>query len=105
MSELTPKEAADMLGVARNTVRLWAESGRLPCRLTARGHRRFDEHLVRELAQLRHGPPEPADRDVRGWRRCADAMLNAAVSDLGLGTAAAAPFRAALIALRSNDSI
>ncbi|MGE0026864.1 MAG: hypothetical protein AB7O78_09920 [Thermoleophilia bacterium] len=32
MSELTPGEAAEILGVARSTVRLKAESGRRPCR-------------------------------------------------------------------------
>jgi excisionase family DNA binding protein len=104
MAELTPREAAEILGVARNTVRLWAESGRLPCRVTAGGHRRFDERVVRQWADLPRGPAEPADRDVCGWRRCADAMLNAAIKDLGAGTEAAAPFRAALIALRGADS-
>jgi excisionase family DNA binding protein len=101
MAELTPKEAAELLGVARNTVRLWAESGRLPCRLTTGGHRRFDENVVRQWAELRRGPTEPAPADVHGWRRCADAMLAAAIADLGAGTDAAAPFRAALVALRA----
>jgi excisionase family DNA binding protein len=101
MAEVTPKEAAEILGVATNTVRLWAESGRLPCRLTAGGHRRFDEHVVRQWAELRRAPTEPAPADVYGWRRCADAMLVAAVADLGAGTDAAAPFRAALVALRA----
>ena len=46
-----------------------------------------------------------ADREVSGWRRCADAMLSAAIKDLGLRTEAAAPFRAALTALREGDSV
>ena len=75
MAELTPKEAAEILGVARN----------------------------RQWADLRRESPEPADHYLAGWRRCADAMLNAAVKDLGPGTEAAAPFRAALIALRGSE--
>jgi hypothetical protein len=76
MSEPTQKDAAEIRGATRNTVRQWADR--------------------------RRGPTEPADRDVCGWQRCADAMLNAAIRDLGAGTDAAAPFRAALVALRAR---
>ena len=102
VGELTPKEAAEILGVARNTVRLWAESGRLPCPSHGRAAT-ADEVVVREWAEASPRTSEPAERDVCGWRRCADAMLRAAVADLGAGTEAAAPFRAALIALRGGN--
>ena len=105
MAELTPKEAAEILGVARNTVRLWQSP--VACRAESPlvGTGASNEHVVRQWADLRREPSEPADHYLAGWRRCADAMLNAAVKDLGPGTEAAAPFRAALIALRGRDSV
>ncbi len=96
--DLTPKQAAAIAGVATNTVRSWARAGRLPYRLTAGGHRRFDEATIREWAALRSvgGPEEPDDPRVDGWRRSAEALLRAAIADLGAGSQGAAPFRAAL---------
>lgn len=102
VGELTPKQAAAIAGVATNTVRLWAAAGQLPCRLTPGGHRRFDEEAVREWAALRARPvpEEPAGPRADAWRRSAEALLGAAIADLGPATGSAAPFRAALLLFR-----
>lgn len=102
MPELTPKQAAAIAGVATNTIRLWARSGHLPHRLTAGGHRRFDEATVREWVALHAtpAPAEPAGPLADGWSRSAEALLRAAIADLGPTTQASAPFRASLRALR-----
>lgn len=44
-------KAANQLGVTPATVRRWTDSGFLPCRRTAGGHRRIDRRDVDELAQ------------------------------------------------------
>jgi excisionase family DNA binding protein len=38
---LTPRQAADRLGVTAETVVAWADAGKLPCFRTLGGHRRF----------------------------------------------------------------
>lgn len=58
---LTTSEAAAMLGVSVPTIRLWADSGRLPCHRTAGGHRRFE---VDELADWLRGADAPPPRAV-----------------------------------------
>ena len=42
-----------MLGVSVPTVRLWADSGRVPCHRTAGGHRRFEVEELRVLGTQR----------------------------------------------------
>ena len=51
-----------MLGVSVPTVRLWADSGRVPCHRTAGGHRRFE---VEELADWLRSADAPPPRSVR----------------------------------------
>ena len=51
---LRPAEAAELLGVHPKTVSRWAKEGRLPCRRTLGGHRRYPEHQIRELAAGLH---------------------------------------------------
>lgn len=46
---LTLGEAADRLGVHPNTLRRWADQGRIPFMLTLGGHRRFGLHQIEEL--------------------------------------------------------
>ena len=50
---LTPRQAADLLGVCSRTVTRWADLGHLPYIMTLGGHRRFREADV--LALRRHG--------------------------------------------------
>ncbi len=59
---LTTGEAAAMLGVSVPTVRLWADTGRVPCHRTAGGHRRFE---VEELADWLRSADAPPPRSVR----------------------------------------
>ncbi len=59
---LTTSEAAAMLGVSVPTIRLWADSGRVPCHRTAGGHRRFE---VEELADWLRSADAPPPRAVR----------------------------------------
>ncbi len=46
---LTPREAAEMLGVSRKTVVRWAAEGRIPSLVTLGGHRRFKRDEIEEL--------------------------------------------------------
>ena len=48
---LTPKEAAETLGVSPITIRQWAQKGDLASVTTQGGHRRFREEDVRKFAQ------------------------------------------------------
>jgi excisionase family DNA binding protein len=51
---LSLQEASEMLGVHPSTLRLWADSGKIPTVRTPGGHRRFAESDVRALLE-----PEP----------------------------------------------
>lgn len=46
---LTPGEVARLVGVSPTTVTRWAREGKLRCRTTLGGHRRFEPSVVREL--------------------------------------------------------
>lgn len=59
---LTTSEAAALLGVSVPTIRLWADSGRVPCHKTPGGHRRFE---VEELADWLRSADAPPPRSVR----------------------------------------
>jgi len=59
---LTTSEAAAMLGVSVPTIRMWADSGRVPCHRTAGGHRRFE---VEELADWLRSADAPPPRAVK----------------------------------------
>ena len=48
-SLLTPAEVAELLRVDRKTVTRWAKAGKLSCRRTRGGHRRYIEAEVRSL--------------------------------------------------------
>lgn len=46
---LTPGEVARLVGVSPTTVTRWAREGKLRCRTTLGGHRRFEPSVVKEL--------------------------------------------------------
>jgi excisionase family DNA binding protein len=48
---LTPREAAEMLGVSPKTVVRWAAEGRIPSLVTLGGHRRFKRQEIEDLLQ------------------------------------------------------
>lgn len=54
-------EAAELLGVSPDTVRRWADAGRLPTVRTPQGHREIDPA---ELARFAASLPEPPARTV-----------------------------------------
>ncbi len=59
MSELRIGQAAELLGVSPDTVRRWADDGRLPTRRTSGGHRVVDGVALAELAAAQASAPEP----------------------------------------------
>ncbi len=46
---LTPREVARLVGVSPTTVTRWAREGKLRCKTTLGGHRRFEQGVVHEL--------------------------------------------------------
>lgn len=54
---VTPREAAKELGVSTDTLRRWAEEGRITVELTAGGHRRYD---LAEIRRMLAGPRDEA---------------------------------------------
>lgn len=82
---LTSTQAAAYLGVARRTLRLWADDGRVPHYRTPGGHRRF---LRSDLAALRAQrqvgrPLRDPDRQAMAWAQAIDEALASAVAALG----------------------
>lgn len=57
--DLSPAEAAEILGVHRDTVARWADRGKLPSWRTPSGYRRFRRADVEALL-----PQSPADTAV-----------------------------------------
>ena len=51
---LRPADVAALLHVSPKTVTRWAKEGKLPCRRTLGGHRRYPEPEIRELAAGLH---------------------------------------------------
>lgn len=63
MGSLRPGQAADLLGVSVDTVRRWADSGRLPTTRTASGQRLIDSaELARFLAESARPDETPGFR-------------------------------------------
>lgn len=58
MSELRIGQAAELLGVSADTVRRWADDGRLPTRRTTGGQRIVDGAALAELAVEQARTPE-----------------------------------------------
>jgi excisionase family DNA binding protein len=50
---LTPRQAAELLGVNTNTLARWVRAGMLPAVTTPGGHRRYRRADVRALSQER----------------------------------------------------
>jgi molybdopterin-binding protein len=59
MSELRIGQAAELLGVSADTVRRWADEGRLPTRRTTGGQRLVDGAALAGLAVEQASTPEP----------------------------------------------
>jgi molybdopterin-binding protein len=59
MSELRIGQAAELLGVSADTVRRWADDGRLPTRRTTGGQRLVDGAALAGLAVEQASTPEP----------------------------------------------
>jgi molybdopterin-binding protein len=59
MSELRIGQAAELLGVSADTVRRWADDGRLPTRRTTGGQRLVDGAALAGLAVEQASSPEP----------------------------------------------
>jgi len=59
VSELRIGQAAELLGVSVDTVRRWADDGRLPTRRTTGGQRLVDGAALAELAVEQASAPEP----------------------------------------------
>jgi excisionase family DNA binding protein len=47
--DLSPAQVAEILGVRKETVRAWADTGKLPCWRTPTGYRRFRQSDVDAL--------------------------------------------------------
>jgi molybdopterin-binding protein len=60
VSEIRIGQAAELLGVSVDTVRRWADDGRLPTRRTGGGHRVVDGAAVAALAAEQAATTEPA---------------------------------------------
>ena len=54
--ELTINQAAEVLKCHPQSLRRWADSGKIPCRRTGGGHRRFD---LRDLVQFLKKTDQP----------------------------------------------
>ena len=68
--------ASRMLGVDPDTLRRWADEGRVDAYVTPGGHRRFDRKTIERLAATRHTGARPlaslgasSDRLTRAYRR------------------------------------
>jgi molybdopterin-binding protein len=59
VSELRIGQAAELLGVSADTVRRWADDGRLPTRRTTGGQRVVDGAALAALAVEQANAPEP----------------------------------------------
>jgi len=59
VSEVRIGQAAELLGVSADTVRRWADDGRLPTRRSRGGHRVVDGAALAEFARENSATPEP----------------------------------------------
>lgn len=73
VSHLSPKQAAQALGVSESSVKRWCDQGAVPVLRTAGGHRRIPQQSLQKLFALAGGP----DLDTLG-------------AEAGLGAGAAA---------------
>jgi molybdopterin-binding protein len=60
VSEVRIGQAAELLGVSADTVRRWADDGRLPMRRTRGGHRVVDGAALARVAAEQASAPEPS---------------------------------------------
>jgi excisionase family DNA binding protein len=55
---LTPGQVALMLHVSPKTISRWASEGRIKCKITLGGHRRFRPKDIEEIADRMTGTPQ-----------------------------------------------
>lgn len=69
-------EASKLLGVDPDTLRRWADEGRVPVFLTPGGHRRFDREVIEEMASApKRGTIEQIAQSARSFiAACARAL-------------------------------
>ena len=96
-AHLSSTEAARLLGVSSQTLRSWADRGKVRCFRTVGGHRRFDPLDIAALARGEHPPAAGLPRHHRyeAWRAAALSVLRSAERDLDDLEALAEPFRRA----------
>jgi diguanylate cyclase (GGDEF)-like protein/excisionase family DNA binding protein len=79
-------DAARLLGISRNTLRRWSDSGKLACYRSAGGHRRFRREDVEALLARQHAPAALAGckkSSTRGEELLTVAALRRRLEDLG----------------------
>jgi excisionase family DNA binding protein len=63
---LTITQAADRLGVHYQTLRRWADAGKVPVIRPASGYRRFEPAVIERVRQAMGYGTDPEIRDPRG---------------------------------------
>lgn len=96
-SQLSSTQAARLLGVSSQTLRSWADQGKVRCFRTVGGHRRFDPIDIAALARGEQpsGGGPPRHHRYEAWRAAALSVLRSAQEDLGDLEALSEPFRRA----------
>jgi excisionase family DNA binding protein len=72
---LTPREAARIFGVRTVTLAQWAREGKIACRVTPGGHRRYPREAIQELLDSDQGQ-DLVRRQVQQWELDAVRMYN-----------------------------
>jgi len=88
---MTLGQASELLGVHRSTLRRWADHGRVSCRRTAGGHRRFDRRTLQasveghraKSAEVALDPPVDVDRSPAWRSQLQDAEQVAQLREMG----------------------
>lgn len=62
---LSLKEASKLLGIHPVTLRIWSDTGKIPCTRTPGGHRRFAEEDILEFYENEPGRAEVSDVEIK----------------------------------------
>ena len=104
MPHLRISEAAALLGVSDDTVRRWAEQGRLALRKAGNGRAVVDGAALAALARELAADPQPAARGTRSARNTLRGIVTDVVRDTVMAQVElqAGPFR--LVSLMSREA-